>query len=244
MAANDSETKLFTFRIKRYGTGGREKAHYVQEYQLEVMTGQSVLDCLNELRWKHDGTLTFRRSCKSGICGSCAMTINGVNRLACETQVMALGAATITVEPLKGFPVIKDLVVDIDPMVEKLLAVKPYLITKTPPPSDQERFQSQADRAKLDGLYECILCGSCTSSCPSFWADEKYLGPHAFLKAYRFIADSRDEGAREHFEALDDKHGLWRCHTIFNCVEACPKSLNPTKAIAALKRELTKDRIG
>ena len=244
MAANEHETKLFTFRVKRYGTGGREKEHYVQEYQLEVMTGQSVLDCLNELRWKHDGTLTFRRSCKSGICGSCAMTINGVNRLACETQVMALGGSVVTVEPLKGYPVIKDLVVDIDPMVEKLLAVKPYLITKTPPPSDQERLQSQADRARLDGLYECILCGACTSSCPSFWADEEYLGPHAFLKAYRFIADSRDEAPGEHFEALDDKHGLWRCHYIFNCVEACPKSLNPTKAIAALRRELTKGRIG
>jgi len=240
----EHEKKTLTFRIKRYNTGGKGKEHYWQEYKVEAMKGQSVLDCLNEIRFKQDGSLTFRRSCRSGICGSCAMTINHVNRLACETQVMTLGADTITVEPLKGLRVIKDLVVDIDPIAEKLLAVKPYLITKTPPPSDQERFQSQADRAKLDGLYECILCGSCTSSCPSFWADEEYLGPHAFLKAYRFIADSRDEGAREHFEALDDKHGLWRCHTIFNCVEACPKSLNPTKAIAALKRELAKQRIG
>jgi succinate dehydrogenase / fumarate reductase iron-sulfur subunit len=240
----EHENKTLTFRIKRFNTGGKGKEHYWQEYKVEAMKGQSVLDCLNEIRFKQDGSLTFRRSCRSGICGSCAMTINHVNRLACETQVMTLGTDTVTIEPLKGFRVIKDLAVDIDPIAEKLLAVKPYLITKTPPPSDHERYQSQADRAKLDGLYECILCGSCTSSCPSFWADEKYIGPHAFLKAYRFIADSRDEGSREHFEALDDKHGLWRCHTIFNCVEACPKSLNPTKAIAALKRELTKERIG
>jgi succinate dehydrogenase / fumarate reductase iron-sulfur subunit len=240
----EHETRTLTFRIKRYNSAGKGAVHYWQEYKVEARKGQSVLDCLNEIRFHQDGSLTFRRSCRSGICGSCAMTINHVNRLACETQVMTLGADTITVEPLRGFRVIKDLAVDIDPIAEKLIAVKPYLITKTPPPSDQERLQSPADRAKLDGLYECILCGSCTSSCPSFWADEKYLGPHAFLKAYRFIADSRDEGAREHFEALDDKHGLWRCHTIFNCVEACPKSLNPTKAIAALKRELAKQRIG
>ncbi|MGD1047116.1 MAG: succinate dehydrogenase iron-sulfur subunit [Candidatus Krumholzibacteriaceae bacterium] len=244
MAAYETEKKTITFRIQRYNTGGKGHEHYWQEYKVEAVKGQSVLDCLNEIRWFQDGSLTFRRSCRSGICGSCAMTINDVNRLACETQVMTLGADTITVRPLRGFRVIKDLAVDITPIAEKLLAVKPYLITKTPPPSDQERLQSQADRARLDGLYECILCGSCTSSCPSFWADEEYLGPHAFLKAYRFIADSRDEGAREHFEALDDKHGLWRCHTIFNCVEACPKSLNPTKAIAALKRELVKSRIG
>jgi succinate dehydrogenase / fumarate reductase iron-sulfur subunit len=240
----EHETRTLTFRIKRYNSAGKGAVHYWQEYKVEARKGQSVLDCLNEIRFHQDGSLTFRRSCRSGICGSCTMTINHVNRLACETQVMTLGADTITVEPLRGFRVIKDLAVDIDPIAEKLIAVKPYLITKTPPPSDQERLQSPADRAKLDGLYECILCGSCTSSCPSFWADEKYLGPHAFLKAYRFIADSRDEGAREHFEALDDKHGLWRCHTIFNCVEACPKSLNPTKAIAALKRELAKQRIG
>jgi succinate dehydrogenase / fumarate reductase iron-sulfur subunit len=240
----EHEKKTLTFRIRRCNSGGKDKEPFWQEYKVEARKGQSVLDCLNEIRFKQDGSLTFRRSCRSGICGSCAMTINHVNRLACETQVMTLGADTITVEPLRGFRVIKDLAVDIDPIAEKLIAVKPYLITKTPPPSDQERLQSPADRAKLDGLYECILCGSCTSSCPSFWADEKYLGPHAFLKAYRFIADSRDEGAREHFEALDDKHGLWRCHTIFNCVEACPKSLNPTKAIAALKRELAKQRIG
>jgi succinate dehydrogenase / fumarate reductase iron-sulfur subunit len=236
--------KKVTFKVHRYNTGGHAGERYVQEYQVEVSKGMSVLDCLNEIKWKQDGTLTFRRSCKSGICGSCAMTINYMSRLACETQVLELRASTVTVEPLKGFSVLKDLVVDIEPFMERLLAVKPYLITKTPIPTDQERLQSQRDRAKLDGLYECILCGCCTAGCPSFWADELYIGPHGLLKAYRFIADSRDEGHKDHFDALDDKHGLWRCHYIFNCVEACPKSLNPTKAIAALRRQLSQERIG
>jgi succinate dehydrogenase / fumarate reductase iron-sulfur subunit len=235
---------LITFKINRYNPDDERRGHYVQQYEVEVAKGQTVLDCLNEIKWKQDGTLTFRRSCRSGICGSCAMTINGVNNLACEAQVLSYKTKTIAVEPLRGFTVIKDLVVDLEPLVNGLLAVKPYLITKTPPPTDHERLQSPEERARLDGLYECILCGACTSSCPSFWADKKYIGPHGFLKAYRFVADSRDEGQQEHLEALDDKHGLWRCHTIFNCVEACPKDLNPTKAIVELKRELIKQRMG
>jgi succinate dehydrogenase / fumarate reductase iron-sulfur subunit len=233
-----------TFKINRYNPDDERRGHYVQEYALEVEKGQTVLDCLNEIKWHQDGTLTFRRSCRSGICGSCAMTINGVNNLACEVQALALKSSVVAVEPLRGFSVIKDLVVDLDPLVGGLLAVKPYLITKTPPPTDQERLQSPGDRERLDGLYECILCGACTSSCPSFWADKKYIGPHGFLKAYRFVADTRDEGQQEHLEALDDKHGLWRCHTIFNCVEACPKDLNPTKAISELKKELVKQKMG
>ena len=231
-----------TFKINRYNPDDERRGHYMQEYEVEAEKGVTILDCLNEIKWSQDGTLTFRRSCKSGICGSCAMTINGVNNLACEVQALALGAKTIVIEPLRGYPVIKDLVVSLDLLVRGILAVKPYLISNTPPPTDQERLQSPEERAKIDGLYECILCGSCTSSCPSFWADKEYLGPHAFLKAYRFVADSRDEGAREHLEALDDKHGLWRCHTIFNCVEACPKDLNPTKAISELKKEVVKGR--
>jgi len=231
-----------TFKINRFNPDDERRDHYMQEYQIDVEKGATVLDCLNEIKWSQDGTLTFRRSCRSGICGSCAMTINGVNNLACEVQALALGPKPIVIEPLRGYPVIKDLVVSLDPLVRGILAVKPYLISNTPPPTDQERLQSPEERAKIDGLYECILCGSCTSSCPSFWADKEYLGPHAFLKAYRFVADSRDEGAQEHLEALDDKHGLWRCHTIFNCVEACPKDLNPTKAISELKKEVVKGR--
>lgn len=233
---------MITFRINRYNPDDERRGHYIQEYKLDVQKGFTLLDCLNEIKWKQDGTLTFRRSCRSGICGSCAVTVNGVNRLACETQAMVLGTDKIAVEPMRGYPVIKDLVVDLDQLVSGLMVVKPYLITKSPPPTDQERLQSQEERAMLTGLYECILCGACTSSCPSFWADKSYYGPHAFLKAYRFVADSRDEGKREHLEPLDDKHGLWRCHTIFNCVEACPKSLNPTKAISELKKELVNER--
>ena len=235
---------MITFRINRFNPDDERRGHYVQEYQLDVEKGTTLLDALNEIKWKQDGTLTFRRSCRSGICGSCAMTINGVNNLACETQVLRLGGSTITVEPMRGYPVIKDLVVSLDPLVRGLLAVKPWLITHSAPSSDQERLQSPEEREKIDGLYECILCGSCTSSCPSFWADKEYIGPHAALKAYRFIADSRDEGSAEHLRALDDRHGLWRCHTIFNCVEACPKDLNPTKAISELKKELVRRRLG
>ncbi len=235
---------MITFKINRYNPDDERRGHYVQEYELDVRKGVTVLDCLNEIKWKQDGTLTFRRSCRSGICGSCAMTVNGVNHLVCETQALALGTSTITVEPMRGYSVIKDLVVDLDPLVRGIMAVKPYLITKMPPPTDQERLQTPEERSKLDGLYECILCGACTSSCPSFWADKSYIGPHALLKAYRFVADSRDEAVWEHLEPIDDKHGLWRCHTIFNCVEACPKDLNPTKAISELKKELVKGKIG
>ncbi|MCK4349300.1 MAG: succinate dehydrogenase iron-sulfur subunit [Candidatus Krumholzibacteria bacterium] len=233
---------IITFKINRFNPDDERRGHFMQEYQVEAKKGDTILDCLNRIKWKQDGSLTFRRSCRSGICGSCAMTINGVNNLACEVQVLALKSDTITVEPLRGYPVIKDLVVSLDLMVNGLLKVKPYMITKTPPPTDQERLQSPEEREKLDGLYECILCGSCTSSCPSFWADKEYIGPHAFLKAYRFVADTRDEAPREHLGPLDDKHGLWRCHTIFNCVEACPKDLNPTKAISELKKALVNDK--
>ena len=233
---------IITFKINRFNPDDERRGHFMQEYQVEAKKGDTILDCLNRIKWKQDGSLTFRRSCRSGICGSCAMTIDGVNNLACEVQVMALKRDTITVEPLRGYPVVKDLVVSLDPLINGLLKVKPFMITKTPPPTDQERLQSPEEREKLDGLYECILCGSCTSSCPSFWADKEYIGPHAFLKAYRFVADTRDEAPREHLGPLDDKHGLWRCHTIFNCVEACPKDLNPTKAISELKKALVNDK--
>ena len=193
-----------TFKINRFNPDDERRGHYMQEYEVEAGKGVTILDCLNEIKWKQDGTLTFRRSCRSGICGSCAMTINGANNLACEVQALALEAKTIVIEPLRGYPVIKDLVVSLDPLVRGILAVKPYLISNTPPPTDQERLQSPEEREMLDGLYECILCGSCTSSCPSFWADKEYIGPHAFLKAYRFVADTRDEAPREHLGPLDD----------------------------------------
>jgi len=228
----------YTITIPRYDAreGGKPQ---IRQYTVEAQESWTVLDALNEIKWRQDGTLSYRRSCRHGICGSCAMTINGVNRLACETQLSSL-PQRIAVEPLRGLPVLKDLIVDMGSLYEAMMLVKPYLITKTAPPSDQERLQSPEDRAKLDGFYECILCGSCTSSCPSFWADKEYLGPHACLAAWRFVADSRDDGAEERLSVLNDKHGVWRCHTIYNCTEACPKALNPTSAISKLKRAIIK----
>ena len=234
----------YLFRIFRYdpekdeGTKGR-----VQEYKVDVQEGWTLLDVLVHIKWFMDGTLTFRRACSHGICGSCGMTINGKNGLACETQIKDLGTQVITVEPLRGFRVIKDLVVDMEPFYDKLYAVKPYLIAYTPPPTDGERFQSPEDRRLLDGKYECLLCGCCTSSCPTYWADKDFLGPCALLKAAKFSLDSRDEGWAERVNAIDDKHGIWRCHTIFNCVEACPKELNPTRAIVELRRMTLKGRL-
>ncbi len=227
------------FRIYRFNPEEDGDRTY-QDYTVKCPRGSTVLDALNQIKWYQDGTLTYRRSCRHGICGSCAMTINGINMLACEAQVQTL-KGVICVEPLRSFHVIKDLVSDMEGFYERYRIVKPYLIARVPP-TDKEHYQSQEDRKLLDGSYECILCGACTSSCPSYWADKDFLGPAALLKAYRFIFDSRDEGTEQRLQALDNKHGLWRCHTIFNCVEACPKGLNPTKGIGMLKRKVIKEK--
>ncbi|MEJ5364834.1 MAG: succinate dehydrogenase iron-sulfur subunit [Desulfosoma sp.] len=226
-----------TFSIFRYDPE-KDSRPYYKDYRVELRRpGMMVLDGLNQIRWEQDGTLAYRRSCREGVCGSDGLNINGVNMLACITHIEEL-KEPIVVQPLPSMPVIKDLVVDFTDFYAKYYLVKPYLITKTPPPSDLERLQSPEDRKKLDGLYECILCACCSTSCPSFWADPNYLGPAALLKAWRFIADSRDEGADERLEIINDRDGAWRCHTILNCVEACPKQLNPTEAIAELKKAI------
>jgi succinate dehydrogenase / fumarate reductase iron-sulfur subunit len=228
------------FRIFRFNPELDPEPRY-DHFMVECPRGFTVLDALNEIKWRQDGTLSYRRSCRHGICGSCAMTINGKNRLACETQIQQL-KGTIWVEPLRSFPVIKDLIVDLSDFYERYEAVRPYLIAGTPP-TDKERLQSPEQRRLLDGSYECILCGCCTAACPSYWADKDFLGPAALLKAYRFIFDSRDEGTEERLVILDNKHGLWRCHTIFNCQEACPKGLNPTWAISRLKQKVIRERL-
>ncbi|MCX7822929.1 MAG: succinate dehydrogenase iron-sulfur subunit [Syntrophobacterales bacterium] len=229
--------KTVTFTIFRYDPE-RDKRPYYKNYKVEVRRpGMMVLDGLNQIRWEQDGTLAYRRSCREGVCGSDGLNINGVNMLSCITHIEDL-KEPIVIQPLPSLPVIKDLVVDFTDFFSKYYIVKPYLITKTPPPSDRERLQSPEDRKKLDGLYECILCACCSTSCPSFWADPDYLGPAALLKAWRFIADSRDEGSDERLEIVNDRHGVWRCHTILNCIEACPKQLNPTEAIANLKKAI------
>ncbi|MEW5725582.1 MAG: succinate dehydrogenase iron-sulfur subunit [Thermodesulfobacteriota bacterium] len=225
-----------TFTILRFDPV-KDKRPYYQDFQVELRKqGMMVLDGLNQIRWEQDGTLAFRRSCREGVCGSDGMNINGVNKLSCMTQIEDL-KHPVVLQPLPALPLVKDLVVNLDGFLDKYFVCKPYLITRTPPP-DHEMLQSPEDRKKLDGLYECILCACCSTSCPSYWADPEYLGPSALLNTWRFIVDSRDEGADERLGLLDDRHGVWRCHTILNCIEACPKGLNPTKAISGLKKAL------
>jgi succinate dehydrogenase / fumarate reductase iron-sulfur subunit len=211
------------------------------EYVVDVEPTDRVLDALLEVKAKHDGTLTVRKSCAHGVCGSDAMKINGKNRLACKVLVKDC-APVITVEPMKGFKVIKDMVVDMEPFFAKYRSVKPFLIEDGPAP-DKERLQSAEDRAKFDDTTKCILCGACTTSCPSFWADPDYVGPAAIVQAHRFIFDSRDAGADERLASLDGKEGVWRCRTVFNCVEACPRDIDVTGAIADVKRAILSKKI-
>jgi succinate dehydrogenase / fumarate reductase iron-sulfur subunit len=230
-----------TFRIFRYDPPQDGRPSY-QTYVVDCKPHWTVLMALLEIASRKDASLAFRRSCRHGICGSCAMTINGENRLACETRILTLSHQPIEVEPLRAMPVIKDLVVDTADLFERYRLVRPYLITRSGPPPERERLQSPAERKLLDGSYECILCGSCTSACPSFWARREFLGPAALLAASRWVLDSRDEATAERLAALDSPQGLWRCHDIFNCAEACPKGLNPTRAIARLRRRALKRR--
>ncbi|MCL5037399.1 MAG: succinate dehydrogenase iron-sulfur subunit [Chloroflexi bacterium] len=223
-----------TFKIHRFNPEKDEKP-YFQEYRFEVESGWSILDSLNHIKWNIDSSLNFRRSCRSGICGSCAMRVNGENALACETQVKNVKGSKIKIEPLPGLAVMRDLVVDMEPFFEGLKKVMPYFVTKDSPP-DKEWLQSPEDRKKLDEPIKCILCACCTASCPSFWFDDKYVGPAALVKSYRFVFDSRDQAREERLDIVNDREGLWRCHTIFNCVEACPKDINCTQAIAELKK--------
>lgn len=234
--------KTVTFEIFRYDPD-KDKEAYFQTYQVELRRpGYLMLDALNQIKWEQDPTLTYRRSCREGVCGSDGLNVNGVNMLSCMTKVDDLQSDHIIVQPLPGMNVMRDLVTDVDDFFNKFITVKPYLIRKSPNP-DKEIYQSPEDRKHLDGLYECILCGCCSSSCPSYWADKKYLGPNAFLRAWRYIVDSRDEGAEERLPMLNDKHGVWRCHTIYNCVEACPKELNPTEAIMNIRKLLLENQV-
>jgi succinate dehydrogenase / fumarate reductase iron-sulfur subunit len=196
-----------------------------------------VLDLLHRVKWESDGSLTFRRSCAHGVCGSDAMMINGRNRLACKIRVDQLGRR-ISVAPLPGMPVIKDLVVDMDEFFAKYRSVMPYLMADDEPPANEERRQSAHDRERYDDTTKCILCAACTSSCPVYWVDGQYFGPQAIVGAHRFIFDSRDEGTEQRLEILNDREGVWRCRTVFNCTEACPRGIEVTKAISEVKRAL------
>jgi len=195
-----------------------------------------VLDALIKIKNEIDTTLTFRRSCREGICGSCAMNIDGTNTLACLKAIEDIEGA-VRIYPLPHMPVIKDLVPDLTHVIAQYQSIRPWLQTATPPPPDSERRQSIEEREQLDGLWECILCFCCTTSCPSYWWNgERYLGPAVLLQAYRWIADSRDEKTGERLDELEDPFRLYRCHTIMNCTRTCPKNLNPAKAIAEIKK--------
>ncbi|CAN5255751.1 MAG: succinate dehydrogenase iron-sulfur subunit [Gemmatimonadetes bacterium] len=225
-----------TIRILRYNPEGDAKAPAHQEFVVEVEPTDRVLDALNYIKWYVDGTLTFRRSCAHGICGSDAMRINGVNRLACKVLMRDVGNR-VTVEPLMGFRVIKDMVVDMEPFFAQYRSVLPYLINDSRP-GERERLQSPEDRERFDDTTKCILCAACTTSCPSYWANEEFVGPAAIVNAHRFIFDSRDSAGGERLEILNNREGVWRCRTIFNCSEACPREIKVTKAIGEVKRAI------
>ncbi|HEV7590387.1 MAG TPA: succinate dehydrogenase iron-sulfur subunit [Longimicrobium sp.] len=224
-----------TLRILRYNPETDEVPYY-REYLVEVEPTDRVLDVLNAVKWYQDGAVTYRRSCAHGICGSDAMRINGVNRLACKVLVRDVGDR-VTVEPLMGFRVIKDLVVDMEPFFAQYRSVLPFFVNDSRPP-ERERIQSVEERERFDDTTKCILCAACTTSCPSFWANDEFVGPAAIVNAHRFIFDSRDEAAGERLERLNDREGVWRCRTIFNCTEACPREIKITRAIGEVKKAI------
>jgi succinate dehydrogenase / fumarate reductase, iron-sulfur subunit len=227
--------KNATIKILRFNPEIDEKPVY-REYTVEVEPTDRVLDALHTIKWYQDGTLTFRRSCAHGICGSDAMRINGVNRLACKVLMRDVGDH-VTVEPMMGFRVLKDLAVDMEPFFAQYRSVLPYLITDAKP-TQRERLQSIEDRERYDDTTKCILCACCTTACPSFWADEGFVGPAAIVNAHRFIFDTRDEAAGERLERLNSRQGVWKCRTIFNCTEACPREIKITKAIGEVKNAI------
>lgn len=228
-----------TFKIRRYNPEAGKTKPYWQEFVLkDVEPKNRVLEMLHRVKWEQDGTLTFRRSCSGGICGSDAMRINGQNKLACKVLVRDVVDKNnrIMVEPILGLPVIKDLVVDMEPFFEHYRQVMPYFVNNNPVPEDgRERLQSPEDRELFDNTTSCILCACCTTSCPSFWANMQYVGPAAIVQAHRFIFDSRDHGAQERLNILAEGNGVWRCRTIYNCTPACPREIEVTRAIGEVK---------
>jgi succinate dehydrogenase / fumarate reductase iron-sulfur subunit len=230
-----------TLKLFRYNPETDKKPHY-DTFKVDAEPTDRVLDLLEKVKGYQDGTLSFRRSCAHGVCGSCAMRINGMNRLACKTLIQDLGTKKITVEPILGLPVLKDMIVDMDPFFDHYKSVMPYFVNDEPPPA-RERLQSPEERARFDDTTKCILCGACTTSCPSFWANEQYVGPAAIVNAHRFIFDSRDRAAAERLQILNDQFGVYPCHTIFNCTTACPREIQVTKAIGEVKKAIATGRV-
>ena len=231
------------FRIYRYDPDSGANPR-MDTYDIDLAAcGPMVLDALIKIKNEMDATLTFRRSCREGVCGSCAMNVDGTNTLSCIKDIAEIDG-DVAVYPLPHMPVVKDLVPDLSQAYAQYAAIEPWLKTKTPAPPDRERLQSPEERRKLDGLWECILCFCCTTACPSYWWNpDRYLGPAALLQAYRWIADSRDEATGERLDNLEDPFRLYRCHTIMNCAHACPKGLNPAKAIAEIKKKMVERQV-
>jgi len=227
-------------RIRRYNPETDQAPHY-EDYAVEAEPTDRVLDLLNQVKWYQDGTLTYRRSCAHGICGSDAMRINGVNRLACKILVKDLGERII-VEPLLGLRVIKDMIVDMEPFFEHYRSVLPFLVNDEAPP-ERERLQSPEQRQRFDDTTKCILCAACTTSCPSYWANDRYVGPAAIVQAHRFIFDSRDRAGQERLKILGQQMGVWSCRTAFNCTNACPREIKVTQAIGEVKRAIAAGRV-
>jgi succinate dehydrogenase / fumarate reductase iron-sulfur subunit len=235
-------------RIRRFNPETDKKPWWGEYTLVDVLRTDTVLDLLHRVKWEQDGTLTLRRSCAHGVCGSDAMRINGANALACKTLVKELGVKNdvvkIQVEPILGLRVEKDLLVDMEPFFDHYRSVMPYFITDAPVPADgRERLQSPEDRARFDDTTKCILCAACTTSCPSFWSDGRYVGPAAIVQAHRFIFDTRDDGTSERLDVLADTFGVWRCRTIFNCTNACPREIKVTEAIAEVKMAITSGKV-
>ncbi len=229
--------RVRSFKVYRWSPDdGRNPS--VDTYDIDLdACGPMVLDALIKIKNEIDPTLTFRRSCREGICGSCAMNIDGVNTLACTRAIADCGKAEVPIYPLPHMPVVKDLVPDLTHFYAQYASIKPWIRTQSAPPPDRERLQSKEDRAKLDGLYECILCACCSTACPSYWWNgDRYLGPAILLQAHRWIVDSRDEDTGARLDDLEDPFKLYRCHTIMNCTRTCPKGLNPARAIAEIKQ--------
>ena len=236
MAPSSTLMRKLTIKIKRYDPETGAEPSW-QQFAVEADPMDRVLDVLQTVKWEHDESLGLRRSCAHGVCGSDAMRINGVNALACKILVKNLKADVITVEPLLGLPVIKDLIVDMKPFFDHYKSVMPYLVNDDPPPTT-ERRQSPEERARFDDSTKCILCACCTTACPPFWGDRKYVGPAAIVNAHRFIFDSRDRGAAERLDILNDADGVWRCRTVFNCTSACPRDIKITQRIQEVKRAM------
>ena len=229
-----------TLFVRRYNPEDGLDARW-EDFDVEVFGTDRVLDALHKIKWEQDGSLTFRRSCAHGVCGSDAMRINGRNRLACKTLIKDLDITQpIYVEPIKGLAVEKDLVVDMNPFYQAYRDINPFLIASDKPA--KERLQSAEERERFDDTTKCILCAACTTSCPVFWTDGQYFGPAAIVNAHRFIFDPRDEAAEVRLEILNDKEGVWRCRTTFNCTEACPRGIQVTKAIAEVKQAILRGR--